>query len=148
MKTKAWLALIALLCGLALPQPLAAASFIFYWKASTNPSVIAYGIYQRRGSSDYLKIDEVMIKDLEDPNKPSYVFSGLTDGNTYWFAVTFIDDSGDESELFHQTCIKVDGQVEDCHDDEDEDQDDGTTVYINCFIRSAGEWFFKKSTDR
>jgi len=141
--TKVWLTLFAMLCGLALPFSLNAANFLFSWKASTDPSVTAYGIYQRTGDSAYVKIDEVKIKDLENPNKPSYLFTGLTDGNTYWFAVTLIYVSGAESELFNQTCIKVNGQIEDCNNDDDND-DKGTTVYISCFIRTAGEMFFQK----
>jgi len=146
MTIKTWLALFALLYGLALPPLLDAANFLFSWKASTDPSVIAYGIYQRKGNADYVKIDEVQIKDLDNPNKPSYLFTGLTDGNTYWFAVTLIYVSGAESELFNQTCINVNGQIEDCNDDED-DENDGTTVYISCFIRTAGEMFFQKTPD-
>ena len=140
MTTKVWLTLCAMLCGLALPFSLNAANFLFSWKASTDPSVTAYGIYQRTGDSAYVKIDEVNVKDLDNPIKPSYLVSGLTDGNTYRFAVTLIYVSGAESELFNQTCIKVNGQIENCNDDDD----NGATVYISCFIRTAGEMFFQK----
>ena len=135
MTTKAWPVLLAVLCGLALPLTLHAADYRFFWKASTDSSVISYGIYQRTEGegSAYVKIDEVKIQDLDNPNKPSYLITGLTDGNTYWFATTFIFVSGDESELSSKTCITVNGEIEECTDDDN----DGTTVYISCFIRAA-----------
>jgi hypothetical protein len=143
MTTRAWLVLVATLLGLALPLFVDAASFLYSWKATSDPSVIAYGVYQRIGDSDYVKIDVVEIKDLKDPNRPSYLFAGLTDGNTYWFAVTLIYLSGAESGLFNQTCIRVNGHLEDCNDDDD----NGATVYITCFIRTAGEWFVQKTSE-
>jgi hypothetical protein len=146
MTIKTWPALIGILCGMALPPLLDAANYLFTWKASTDPSVTAYGIYQRIENADYEKIDEVAIKDLKNPNRPSYLFTGLTDGNTYWFAVTLVYLSGAESGLFNQTCIQVNGQIDDCEDD-DEDDDSGTTVYITCFINAVGELFFQKTPD-
>lgn len=147
MTTKAWLAPFATLFGLALPLLVDAASFLYTWNATTDPSVIAYGVYRRIGDSNYVKIDEVEIKDLKDPTKPSYLVAGLTDGNTYWFAVTLIYFSGAESGFFNQTCIKVNGHIEDCDEDDDDDDDNGTTVYISCFIRTAGEWFVQKTSE-
>jgi hypothetical protein len=131
-KSTAGLSLIAAVWGLALP--LDAADFLFTWKASTDPSVNAYGIYQRTGSSSYIRIDEVRVQDLEDPAHPSYRMTGLADGNTYWFAATSILASGTESDLSNQTCITVNGQIVECTDNDD----NGTTVYISCFIMAAG----------
>ena len=59
-----------------------AANFLYFWKASSDPSVSAYGIYQRTGDSSYIKIDEVSVQDLDNPAKPSYLVTG-TDGNSY-----------------------------------------------------------------
>jgi hypothetical protein len=140
MTTKTWPVLLAVLCGLALPLTLYAADYRFFWKASTDSSVTAYGIYQRSEGegSAYVKIDEVKIQDLDNPNKPSYLITGLLNGRTYWFAATFIFISGDESELSSKTCITVNDEIEYCIDADD----DGATVYISCFIRAAGEMFF------
>jgi hypothetical protein len=110
-----------------------AANFLFFWKASTDPSVTAYGIYQRTGDSSYVKIDEVSIQDLDNPANPSYLVAGLTDGNTYWLAATSISASGAESNLSNQSCITVNGQIVECNDDDD----NGTTVIISCFINAA-----------
>ena len=111
-----------------------AANFLFFWKASTDPSVTAYGIYQRTGNSSYIRIDEIDVQDLDSPTNPSYLVTGLTDGNTYWFAATSITSSATESNLSNQTCITVNGQVVECTDNDE----NGTTVFISCFITAAG----------
>ena len=111
-----------------------AANFLFFWKASTDLSVTDYGIYQRIGDSDYVKIDEVSVQDLDNPATPSYLVTGLRDGNSYWFAATSITSSGTESNLSNQTCITVNGQIVECTDNDE----NGTTVFISCFITAAG----------
>jgi fibronectin type 3 domain-containing protein len=131
---KAWLVFSATLSGVMLFTNLQAADFLFFWTASTDPSVDTYGIYQRIGDSSYERIDEVSIQDLDNPATPSYLVSGLTDGNTYWFAATSISASGTESDLSNQTCITVNGQIVECTDN----NDNGTTVFISCFIITAG----------
>jgi hypothetical protein len=131
---KAWLVFLATLSGVMLFTNLHAANFLFFWSASTDPSVNAYGIYQRIGDSSFVKIDEVSIQDLDNPATPSYLVTGLTDGNTYWFSATSISASGAESDLSSQTCIIVDGQIVECTDN----NDNGTTVFISCFITTAG----------
>jgi fibronectin type 3 domain-containing protein len=131
---KAWLVLLAALFGVMLSTNLHAANFLFFWSASTDPSVDAYGIYQRTGDSSYVMIDEVSVQDLDNPSSPSYLATGLTDGNTYWFAATSISASGTESDLSNQTCITVNGQVAECTDNDN----NGATVFISCFITAAG----------
>jgi len=111
-----------------------AANFLFFWKPSTDPSVTAYGIYQRTGDSSYVRMDEVSVQDLDNPANPSYMVTGLTDGDTYWFAATSITSSGTESNLSNQTCITVNGQIIECTDN----NENGTTVFISCFITAAG----------
>ena len=131
---KAWLVFLATLSGLMLSTYLHAANFLFFWSASTDPSVTTYGVYQRTGDSSYVKIDEVSVQDLDNPATPSYLVTGLTDGNTYWFASTSIFASGTESDPSNQTCITVNGQIVECTDN----NDNGTTVFISCFITAAG----------
>jgi hypothetical protein len=111
-----------------------AANYLYFWKASADPSVTAYGIYQRIGDSDYDKIDEVRVQDLDNPSSPSYLATGLEDGNSYWFAATSITSSGTESDHSDQTCITVNGQIVECTDT----NDNGSTVFISCFITAAG----------
>ena len=129
-----WLVFFAALFGGMLHTNLHAANFLFFWNASTDPSVTDYGIYQRIGDSPYVKIDEVSVQDLDNPAAPSFLVTGLTDGNTYWFAATSISASGAESNFSNQTCITVNGQVVECTDN----NDNGATVFISCFITAAG----------
>jgi hypothetical protein len=69
---------------------------------------------------------------------------GLGAGKRYWFAATSISASGTESDFSNETCITVNGQVVEC-DDHDED---GTTVFISCFISTAGERVYPRTTGR
>jgi hypothetical protein len=131
---KIGLVFLATLSGVMLFTNVDAADFLFFWKASTDPSVTAYGIYQRTGDSSYVRMDEVSVQDLDNPANPSYMVTGLTDGDTYWFAATSITSSGTESNLSNQTCITVNGQIIECTDN----NENGTTVFISCFITAAG----------
>jgi len=125
---------LATLSALMSTTDLNAADFLYFWKASTDPSVAAYGIYQRTEDSSYAKIDEVSVQDLDNPATPSYILTGLADGTTYWFAVTSISASGSESNHSNQTCITVNGSIVECTDT----NEDGATVFISCFITAAG----------
>jgi hypothetical protein len=131
---KSWLVFLATLFAVMFFTNVDAANFLFFWTASTDPSVTAYGIYQRTGDSSYVMIDEVGVQDLDNPANPSYLVAGLTDGNTYWFGATSISSSGTESTLSNQTCISVNGQIIECTDN----NENGTTVFISCFISAAG----------
>jgi hypothetical protein len=129
-----WHVVVAALCGLAAaPGALAAADFLFSWRASTDPGVRAYGIYQRTDDSAYERVDEVDVADLDDPANPAYTVTGLADGSTYRFAASAISGTGGESDLYGQTCIVVNGQVVACDDD-----DGDATVVVSCFIGAAG----------
>jgi hypothetical protein len=125
--------MVAFLCGMALAPALHAADFLFTWKASSDPAVAAYGIYQRDGTSSYSRIDIVRVQDLDDPTRPSYLATGLGDGGTFWFAATAISASGAESDSSDQTCVTVNGEVVECSDEDD----DGASVYVSCFISAA-----------
>jgi hypothetical protein len=141
---KSWLLFIAALSGVMLFTNADAANFLFFWSASADPSVTAYGIYQRTGDSSYVMIEEVSVQDVANPANPSYLVTGLTDGNTYWFAATSITSSGTESSLSNQTCITVNGQIVECTDN----NENGTTVFISCFISTAGESIYQRTTDQ
>ena len=136
---KALWVFLATLSGLMMFSNSDAADFLFFWKASTDPSVIAYGIYQRVDDSSYEAIGEVRMEDLDDPSHPSYLVTGLSDGVTYWFAVTSVSASGSESSLSNQTCITVNDQIIECTDQDE----DGATLIISCFINTLSEWYDK-----
>jgi hypothetical protein len=133
-KRKVCLLFLAMLSALISTTNLNAADFLYFWEASTDPSVTAYGIYQHTEDSSYAKIDEVSVQELDNPATPSYLVTGLADGTTYWLAVTSISASGSESNRSNQTCITVNGSIVDCTDT----NEGGSTVYISCFITAAG----------
>jgi len=143
-KTKTCLVLFAALWGLTLSTPLEAADFLFTWKASSDASITAYRVYQRTGDSPYTMIDEVQVEDLDNPTHPSHMVIGLGVGNRYWFAATSISASGTESDFSNETCITVNGQVVECSDNDE----DGTTIFISCFISTASERDYQRTTDR
>jgi hypothetical protein len=107
-------------------------------------STTAYRIYQRTGDSPYEMIDELPVEDLDNPGHPSYLVIGLGDGNRYWFATTFISASVTESDFSNETCITVNGQVVECNDHDE----NGATVFISCFISTACERLYEKTTGR
>jgi hypothetical protein len=144
MKPRSLLILLAALGGVALSSPLGAADFVFYWNSSADPSVTAYGIYQRIGDSPYENIGEVPVEDLDDPARPSYLVTDLGDGNTYWFAATAISGSGTESDFSSQTCITVNGQIVECTDNDE----NGAAIIVSCFISAAGGGRSLKATGR
>ena len=142
--TKVCLAFFAALWGLTLAAPLDAADFMFTWEASSDTSITAYRVYQRTGDSPYEIIDEVPVEDLDNPAHPSYWVIGLGDGNRYWFAATSISASRTESDLSDETCITVNGRVVECNDQDE----NGATVFISCFISTAGETFYQRTPGR
>jgi fibronectin type 3 domain-containing protein len=142
--TKTCLVLFTALWGLTLSVPLEAADFLFAWKASSEASITAYRVYQRTGDSPYEMIDEVQVGDLDNPTHPSYMVIGLGDGQRYWFAATSISASGTESDFSNETCITVNGQVVDCNDNDE----NGTTIFISCFISTACERVYPRTTGR
>ena len=131
---KVWVVFLATLSAVMSFTNIHAADFLYFWSASSDPSATSYGIYQRTGDSPYVMIDEVSVQDLDNPASPSYLVTGLKDGNTYWVAATFITSSGTESNLYNQTCITVNGQVVECTDN----NENGATIFISCFITAAG----------
>lgn len=144
MKPRFCFILIAALCGITLSPAIDAADFLFVWGPSPDPSVSAYGIYQRSGDSPYQKIDEVRVQDLDDPAHPSYRVTGLGDGATFWFAVTAISVSDSESDFGNQTCITVNGQVVECT----ENDENSAAILVSCFISAAGGRISQNPADR
>jgi fibronectin type 3 domain-containing protein len=144
MKPRFCFILIAALCAITLSPSIDAADFLFVWDPSPDPSVSAYGIYQRSGDSPYQKIDEVRVQDLDDPAHPSYRVTGLGDGATFWFAVTAISASDSESDFANQTCITVNGQVVECT----EDDENSAAIIVSCFIGAAGERISQQAAGR
>jgi hypothetical protein len=130
-RTGLFLAAVVLLVSVAV-QPAVGADFLLTWKASTDPDLSSYGIYQRRGDSAYVRIEELPVEELDDPAEPSYLVAGLEPGSRYTLAVTAVFASGGESDFFARQCIRVDDAIVDCGD-----TDDGATIFVSCFISAA-----------
>jgi hypothetical protein len=145
IKARVGLILLTALGGVALSPNVDAADFVFRWKASSEPFVSSYGVYQRIGDGPYQGIDVIRVADLDDPAHPSHRITGLIEGNTYWFAATGISASNVESDLSSQTCVTVNGQAVECSDDDDES---GASIIVSCFIRAVDEGLFPETRDR
>ncbi len=133
---------LAALYGVTLSSPLNAADYLFCWNASADPSITAYGVYQRIGDSSYEKIDEVRTEDLDDPARPSYLVTGLGEGNSYWFAAPAISASNAGSDISNETCVTVNGQAVECPDE------DGAAIIVSCFIRASDGGISQRAADR
>lgn len=128
---KAFLACLSALI-LAAAWPLGAADFLYTWDPSPDTDLNGYRIYQRTGDSAYELLAEVDAADLDDPDHPDYLVTGLQSGAVYHFAAAAVKASGEESALSNQTCVTDNGQVVEC---QDKDRN-GTVVFINCFINA------------
>jgi hypothetical protein len=118
---------------LAAAWPLCAADFLFTWDPSPDAGLTGYRIYQRTDSSPYDLLAEVEVADLDDPDHPSHLVTGLQSGGVYHFAAAAVKASGEESALSNQTCITVNGQVVECQ----ENDQNGAVVFISCFISAS-----------
>jgi peptidoglycan/xylan/chitin deacetylase (PgdA/CDA1 family) len=68
------------------------------WTASSNPSVVGYDVYRATTSGGpYTKITAASIA------QPQYTDTGVTNGVTYYYAVTASDASGNESRRSSQS---------------------------------------------
>lgn len=121
------------LAGALLPGGAGAADFLFTWKARPEPGLTAYGIYQRTGDSPYVRIRELPVTELDDPQNPSCLVTGLTPGATYRFAATALFGADEESDFFGRTCITVNDRIVECLDDDDS----GAAILVSCFITTA-----------
>ncbi|MBI5207925.1 MAG: fibronectin type III domain-containing protein [Candidatus Firestonebacteria bacterium] len=69
------------------------------WKANTESDLEKYRIYQSANGSVYGEIDNVK----GTPPDTTYIVSGLTTGTYYFYKISAIDDSGNESERSNRT---------------------------------------------
>ena len=77
------------------------------WDANTESDLAAYNVYYKTGSSgepyDGTGIDQgdsginILLDNLTIPDNPSFTLTGLRDNESYYFVVTAVDSSGNES---------------------------------------------------
>jgi hypothetical protein len=83
-----------------LPNLLFAAGATVSWQANTETDLAGYQIYYGTSHNFYSVI-------LDVGNVTTYNVTGLTAGTTYYFAVTAVDQSGNESESSTEVAYKV-----------------------------------------
>jgi hypothetical protein len=64
------------------------------WSASSSPGVTGYRVYYGTSSGNYLQLPG---SGISVGSVTTYTLSGLTQGQTYFFAVTAVDSSANES---------------------------------------------------
>jgi VCBS repeat-containing protein len=70
------------------------------WDATTDAGLAGYKVYYGASSGDYAAGTDV-------GNQTSYTVQGLQEGETYYFAATAYDDSGNESDYSDEVSYKV-----------------------------------------
>lgn len=87
---RVFLSILYLLVLFAAPTLTLAGSVKLTWQANSEPDLHSYNVYFGTQSRNYgppIPVDQ----------NPTHTVSGLTEGNTYYFAVTAVDTSGNES---------------------------------------------------
>ncbi len=90
---------IGLLLG---PSPAAAGSVSLAWDPNAEADLAGYQLYYGQSSGNYQFTVDV-------GNQTTYTLSGLADGETYYFAVTAYDTSGNESNFSNEITTTIPG---------------------------------------
>lgn len=91
MKHKTISLFIAIMALVAFPALALAGSATLHWRANTESDLAGYRIYygaQSRSYGPYIPVGKSVT---------SYTLNGLVDGKTYYFTLTAVDTSGNES---------------------------------------------------
>lgn len=92
--------IIGLVGSASAPQVVADAGVTVSWDANTESDLAGYKVHYGRSSRDYDNI-------LWVGNQTSHEVAGLQGGERYYFAVTALDHSGNESELSREVSIII-----------------------------------------
>jgi len=91
MKRKSFLTSLIIVLLAALPSAALAGSAVLHWQSNSDSDLGGYRIYygtQSRHYGPYIPVDKAVSE---------YTLNGLVDGRTYYFALTAVDTSGNES---------------------------------------------------
>jgi hypothetical protein len=115
-----------------------AAEVTLAWDPNDEPTLEGYGVYFRRDKpgSPFKLFGYVAIKDLDDPNFPTFTITGLKKGASYYFAVTAYDSLGNESAFSDSICAEIDDEIAPCSDPEEGGNSSGGGG-VGCFIETA-----------
>lgn len=86
-------------------------SVLVLWQPNSEPDLAGYRIYYGLRSGDYLHVIDV-------GNNTSWLINDLTSGNTYFFAVTAYDKSGNESDFSEEVSIHLNDENNDIEEGE------------------------------
>lgn len=85
-------------------------SVFIYWTAPYEGDIAEYGVY--RSDFEFTGYERIALIDaVPNPNldlhyyEPGYIDDGVSNGNTYYYAVTSIDKIGQESDLSAETVM-------------------------------------------
>ena len=95
---------LAAVCLLACGSAKGMASVDLEWNGNPDPSVTGYNVYYGGASHSYTNIVSV-------GNTTNATVGGLSEGQTYYFAVTAYDAFGDESDFSQETLYVVPGYL-------------------------------------
>ena len=96
-----WLVALGLVClGSAPNRVCASQSAELTWTDSPDDNVVSYNVYFGTESGVYFDVTNC-------PDISDVIIPGLEDGTTYYFAVSAVDDAGNESELSNEAYYTV-----------------------------------------
>lgn len=87
-------------CVMAMPVFLAAGSVTVSWDANTESDLSGYRLYYGTRPADYSK--QIWVG-----NATSYRVTGLEEGRRYFFALTAVDFSGNESGFSNEVSVEI-----------------------------------------
>jgi hypothetical protein len=138
------LAAIAAVWWLLLCLPAQAVDLTLAWDPNTEPDLAGYAAFIRKNAppADKHLDGHVALADLDDPNNPSYTFTGLEKNNQYYIALKAYNQEGKYSAFSSPLCIEVGESIQACTQASGDgsgggSQNDGGSG--GCFISSAGE---------
>ena len=110
-RNSCWLVLLGMVCfGSAASRVWATQSVELSWIPSPTDDVVAYNVYVGTQIGDYtICINDADVSELltNDVEVCAAIIPGLEDGTTYYFEVTSVDASGNESERSNEAAYAV-----------------------------------------
>jgi len=116
--------LISSVCSIFAAQAFAYGGVTVSWDPNTESDLAGYKVHYGSSSRNYDNI-------LWVGNQTSYQVSGLQDGQRYYFAVTALDHSGNESDFSREVSIIIPEQEED--DEEPDEQPNNATTLTQVY---------------
>lgn len=131
---------------LFLAAPAFSADVTLAWNSNSEADLDGYGVYFKQGESGppYELFGYVSLQELNDPDNPDFVITGLEQGSSYYFAVTAYDTAGNESGYSTPVCAQIGDQILPCPSSSSSGTSDGSAGSSGgsgggCFIETASD---------